>query len=525
MYRFNVNEKYMFCDTILYEKVELNIDSSKLFHLDEFNVIDNKPLIVYSQIRTNEYIAGILDLSKTYGKENNKFLYLCKPDDNRTPPFFISYHIPPNFDKSIQYLYITFKYKHWDYDTPYGIITTNIGRIEELNNLYEYMLYCKSLNQPIQKFTKKTIDEIKKHENIIQEITKIHNLPCRQGHIFTVDSTKSVDYDDAISIKDNVISVYISNVPIILDYLNLWDSFSRRISTIYLPDKKRAMLPNVLTDCICSLKEKENRICIVLDIFYDDKQNIVRNEFSICNAKISRNYDYEQPKLLKHSDYLKIKNLLKVENSYQVVSKLMIYFNKECALKMSHCKKGIFKTLQNNISYPKNYMDYIELFKVNASKYDSYENQVYHSFENKNIECYLQMSSPIRRLVDLLNMYMFSQEYNLNKYSDNAGLFYQKWYNEMDYINKTMRYIRKVQYKCKLISLFEQNKNEIFKGYTFDKIQRSDKKFHYNVYLPDLNIFTSMTIQENLKEYEEHSFKLYMLENSIKNKIKISYIS
>ena len=526
MYRYNVNEEFIFCDTVLYEKVDLTIDSSKLFHLDEFNIIDNKPVIIYSQIRTNEYIAGILDLTRTYGKDNNKYLYLCKPDDKRTPSFLIPYSIPPNFDKSIQYLYVTFKYNNWNNDIPTGLITSNIGRIDVLNNLYEYMLYCKSLNQPIQKFTKKTIEEIKKHENIIQEITALHNIPYRNGHIFTVDSTKSVDYDDAISVHNNVISVYISHVPIILDYLNLWNSFSRRVSTIYLPDKKRSMLPNVLSDCICSLKEKENRICLVLDIFYDDNCNIIENKFSICNAKISRNYSYEQPKLLNHPDFLKIKHILKVDNSYQMVSKLMIYYNKECALKMSHCKKGIFKTLQSNLYFPKNHIDYIELFKINASKYDNYENQNYYSHNNKDYQCYLQITSPIRRLVDLLNIYIFTNEFNINKYKEDAFVFYYKWFNELDYINKTMRYIRKVQSKCKLISLFQTNNNEIFKGFTFDKIERSDKKFHYNVYLPKLNIFTSMTIQDDLKEYNEYSFKLYMFNRSsnIQNKIKISYI-
>lgn len=522
MYRYNVNEEYIFCDTILYEKAHLNIDSSKLFHLDEFNVIDNKHVIVYSQVRTNEYIAGILDLTKTYGKDN-KYLYLCKPDDKRIPFFYIPYNIPPNFDKSIQHLYVTFKYIHWDNDVPYGSLTCTIGRTDLLNNLYEYMLYCKSLNQSIQQFTKKTIETMKKHVNIIEEITKINNLPYRQGHIFTIDSEKSVDFDDAISIHNNTISVYISHVPIILDYLNLWNSFSRRVSTIYLPDKKRSMLPSVLTECICSLKEKQNRICLVLDITYE--KDIINTHFSVCNVKISRNYYYEMPKLLNHPDFIKIKNILKVDTSYQVVSKLMIYFNKECALKMSDCKKGIFKSLNINISYPKTHLDYIELFKLNSSKYDSYEKQIYNSFENKDIHCYLQITSPIRRLVDLLNIYIFTKEYNINKYSENACEFYNKWYNELDYINKTMRYIRKIQSKCKLIFLFETNKNEIFKGYVFDKIERADKKFHYNVYLPQLNIFTSMTIQENLIEYNEYSFKLYMFERETKNKIKISYVS
>ena len=83
-----------------------------------------------------------------------KFLYLCKPDDKRTPFFLVPYAIPPCFDKSIRKLYITFEFKHWDKERPYGTMTQNLGTIDELNHFYEYILYCKSLNISIQQFTK-----------------------------------------------------------------------------------------------------------------------------------------------------------------------------------------------------------------------------------------------------------------------------------------------------------------------------------------------------------------------------------
>ena len=90
--------------------------------------------------------------------------------------------------------------------------------------------------------------------------------------VFTIDSSSSNDYDDAISydFKENKISIYITNVALIIDYLNIWDSFTNRISSIYLPDKKRSMLPNILSECLCSLKEKSNKICYCLNIYYDD---------------------------------------------------------------------------------------------------------------------------------------------------------------------------------------------------------------------------------------------------------------
>jgi exoribonuclease II len=73
------------------------------------------------------------------------------------------------------------------------------------------------------------------------------------------------------------LSIYISNVTIWMDILNLWNSFSQRISTIYLPDKKRPMLPTILSECLCSLQENLTRIAFVMDIFIQNIDKRMRN--------------------------------------------------------------------------------------------------------------------------------------------------------------------------------------------------------------------------------------------------------
>ena len=85
-----------------------------------------------------------------------------------------------------------------------------------------------------------------------------------------------------------------------MDMLNLWESFSKRISTIYLPDKKRPMLPTVLSDGLCSLKENVKRIAFVMDVYIEN--NIIKH-ISFCNAivKVYKNYSYEEPKLLSNN--------------------------------------------------------------------------------------------------------------------------------------------------------------------------------------------------------------------------------
>ena len=272
------------------------------------------------------------------------------------------------------------------------------------------MLYCKSLNHPIQPFTKKSITELKKHKDVIDEISQ---FPIRNGHIFTVDSTKSVDYDDAISIQGNVISVYISCVPILLDHLNLWDSFSKRISTIYLPDKKRSMLPNVLTDSVCSLKQKSYRICLVMDIEYRENK-VYSSKFSLCKALISRNYAFEEDKLLQHNDYISMKQICNVKSSYDLISKLMIDYNNQSALLLKKHETGIYKNISYVYTQPQTLIEHIEKFKQSASHYELFNENAHYS----------QITSPIRRLVDLLNMYLICKYENLYTFTNKANDFY-----------------------------------------------------------------------------------------------------
>jgi exoribonuclease R len=249
--------------------------SDDLFTIDENNNVN----IIHSTIRTYKEIAGVLIVNnnKTYGRKNGKLLYKCVPDDIRLPAFLIPYEMKNvGFSKVFNNLYITFKFKEWNDKHPHATINQTIGPVDVLDNFYEYQLYCKTLNTSIQKFTKDTNQILKDndHNKFIELIMKKHpsiidRTNQSEWSIFSIDPEKSVDFDDAFSIKqlpnfihnnktyDNVfqLSIYISNVPIVLDYLNLWDSLSERISTIYMPDKRIPMLPSYLSEDICSLKK------------------------------------------------------------------------------------------------------------------------------------------------------------------------------------------------------------------------------------------------------------------------------
>jgi hypothetical protein len=89
-----------------------------------------------------------------------------------------------------------------------------------------------------------------------------------------------------------------------------------------------------------------------------------------------------------------------------------------------------------------------------------------------------------------------------------------------------MRHIRKIQLKCKLLDTFIHQEHKVFTGYVFDKLMRSDNKFKYNVYLAEIKMNTSITIQEDLDEYSEQKFKVYVFQNEgeLKKKIRLQIV-
>jgi exoribonuclease R len=559
--------------------IDLNPVESRLFSNDVFEFNKDKTVkLLHSSIRSGPAIPGVLIIAgnKTYGRQHKlnesntykkksdshggKLLYKCIPDDMRLPSFLIPYEIKHlGFSKVIKNLYVTFSFDEWNDKHPRGKLDNVIGSVDVLDNFYEYQLYCKSLNASIQKFQKDTSKALEKktHEAVIDNIKlKYPNIEDRTDkkfwHIITIDPLHSQDFDDGFSIvniEDGIqqLSIYISNVTVWMDLLNLWDSFSQRISTIYLPDKKRPMLPTILSDCLCSLQENVSRIAFVMDIFIKDNE-IINIKYGNCFIKVFKNYCYEEPKLLGDYRYLQIlettiklskkfKYINNVRNSHETVCYLMIFMNYHCATELIKHKTGIFRStiMKRDFVVPDNIPDEVGKFiKIWNSASGQYINGSEISDDINNInnirhdlldmDAYIHITSPIRRLVDLLNMIKFQHALGIIKLSENVEKFYNKWLGDIDYINVTMRSIRKVQCDCTLLDLCHNSPEVMEKeydGYLFDKISRNDGLYQFIVFLPELKLSSRITMRENNNNFDCKKFKLYLFNDEEKFKRKI----
>jgi len=535
------------------EKLSINPVSNKLFSSDIFEINKDKIYILHSSVRCMPSIPGILVLkgNKTYGKIKDKFLYKCIPDDRRFPEFVVPYNVKLGFSKNTDNKYIVFKYNNWNGKHPQGTIVSVLGDVDVLCNFYEYQLYCKSLYASIQEFNKVVSNKLKKKTapEFISSMISKYNLKDRSDEpVYSIDSKETTDYDDAFSIIDlgnnsYKISIYISNVPLWMEELDLWNSFSERISTIYLPDRKRPMMPLALSNCVCSLCEQETRLAFGIDITVKDNEII---GYCLDNSyiKVYKNHVYESKELKQDVNYklmFKVvtdlskdyKYLKKINDSHDMVAYLMILMNYYTSRDMVKYNNGIYRSVSFNKDYkmddtlPDNVNNFLKIWNSSCGQYDLYDERKCH--EMLDLESYIHCTSPIRRLVDLLNMAKLQKNMKMVNYGENFVLFYDKWTSRLEYINTTMRAIRKIQTDCSLLHLCSTDSEVLereYDGYVFDKIIRNDGLFQYIVYLENLKSVSRITSRFDLNNFEKYKFKVFVFheEATLKKKIRLHII-
>ena len=528
MYRYEHN---LIIDTLTNASIESfpNVDTSKLFYRDTF-VLDesNKVVIVSSPVRQATEFPAVLCLrnNRTYGKQGTKHFYKCVPDDKNVPPFLVPYEMKHvGFSKVFANKYVLIRFIEWTELNPKGMLTNVIGDVHLLDNYYEYQLQCKGLAISIQSFTKKT------GQQVIQ--------PSVQSDIaaITIDPQGTKDFDDAFSISSipngkTKVSIHIANVPYWLDTLHLWD-YVTRVSTIYLPNKPKPMLPPKLSEELCSLVQGKSRHVFTMDVILDtDTTTIISTTFYCTQIKVSRNYVYEEADLLQLPEYQQLfaltNKLQPVVDSHELVAFWMGQMNIAVAEKMyTDYGVGIFRraTLTDTVVLPtavKNWKNAVCEYVTNDAT------TIRHDL--LGVDKYLHITSPIRRIVDLINMTLFLSKSGV-PLTDNAAQFCCHWMEKLDYINEKMRAIRKVQTQCSLLAMSslyvgESSIKEQLEcdAYFFDKKAINECTNTFNVYLKSLNLMyklktTDLTVQNG--DTRRVRLLVFSDEDNLKRKIRL----
>jgi exoribonuclease R len=537
--------QWSFISKLTNEEVLLDLSPIKfnMFHNDNF-IYDysQDPIIINSPMRNKIKVAGVLVLenNKSFGRNNkNKPFYKCIPDDKHLPPFLIPYKPTIEFSKVLKNKFVIFIFDKWERQHPQGNLSEIIGDVDNMDSFFEYKIVSNNLNYSLTPFLKRTrelfIHDETEYINTILNNTHF-NIQDRRyiDNIFSIDPSNSIDFDDAFSIdiKDNrtYISIYIANVYVWLETFKLWPFLTERVSTIYLPDKKIPMLPPILSDFLCSLQQQHDRFAFALDLVFDSSNNLIEKSFQTVLINVSTNFIYESKSLLSKLYYIALYDFTKTQDrciidSHDVVAYWMIQMNTICGQELANRHTGIFRQavykhqpqILNNMTQQEKRV--IENWNNVSSQYTLYTPNIKH--EIMNTDNYVHITSPIRRIVDVVNQTLF--------YENTSQDFLNKWLYNIDCINRNTKAIRKIQTECDILYRCISNPELLLYnhvGTLFDKTQPSIGNFVYMIYLEKLNLLSRLKTNVEFDNFSKQNIRIFLFidQDSLKKKIRLQII-
>ena len=290
---------------------------------------------------------------------------------------------------------------------------------------------------------------------------------------------------------------------------------------------KRPMIPTVIGEQLCSLDESKRRFGFVIDFIVKKNKNQWEISTEVlptlhqCLISVSKNYVYEESSLVKDDKYLLLakvtKNLDKqVSDSHDFVAQM---------LKQKHI--GIFRTVQSKLSNPSHIDNNTELpmfvkmlEQQMSGSYRMFEQDKDYSHKTLGFSEYVHFTSPIRRMVDLLNQLSWIlfviKPIHIRK---DVLTFYDRMVNNIEYINDQMKKIRRVQSECEILHKTIHEPELMEKVY--DGIIVSSTETKSTLYIEDLKWLTYIPFQDHYTKFSHIQCKLYIFEKEEQMKKKI----
>lgn len=255
---------------------------------------DDKPdtgTVVRVLERHRSRIVGTL----TKGRE---LLYVI-PDDPRMPN---DIYVPPAKDTGRPARVgdkVVVELKEWEsrHSNPEGIIIEVLGPptaegVDMLGVLRQYDL-------PL-KFPPNVLQEVSRYGTEVTEQDRKGRTDCRHQNVITIDPADARDFDDAFCLQrtdKNLWQLWI-HIADVSHYVNAGSELDKealkRGNSTYLVDRVVPMLPEALSNELCSLKPKVDRLSKCVEFLIDNEGRIMRSRFYSGVIHSKRRYSYEQ---------------------------------------------------------------------------------------------------------------------------------------------------------------------------------------------------------------------------------------
>tara|TARA_B000000532_G_scaffold244230_1_gene243256 strand:- start:158 stop:2284 length:2127 start_codon:yes stop_codon:yes gene_type:complete len=238
--------------------------------------------------RKRDTFVGLLEVSKGFG--------FVIPDTSISFDIFIP---KTQINPLVIGKKVLIKVINWDktQKNPVGKIIKVIGNPKEHNTEIESILYKYNLNP---KFPKHLEKEAEKIPLKIPNSEIANRVDFRNTTTFTIDPIDAKDFDDALSIKklnngNWEVGIHIADVSYYVKEKSIIDvEASLRSTSVYLVDRVVPMLPEILSNEICSLKSGVDRLCYSVIIEINEKSEILSHQIKKTIIHSDKRFTYEE---------------------------------------------------------------------------------------------------------------------------------------------------------------------------------------------------------------------------------------
>lgn len=241
-------------------------------HLQTALPKDRVKVLLYPKISSLQQTGDVVEILErakmsfvgTLEKDND--VYYLIPQDNR---IYVDIRIPAvgvpsNADKMKALVRIV----KWDDPTksPEGEVIEVIGPAGDNETEIRAIVLDKGLQMELPEAIEREAHEIKKDAPALLAVEIPKRRDIRNTITFTIDPADAKDFDDALSVEtlpsgEIEIGIHIADVSAyVKPHMAIDEEARNRATSIYLVDRVIPMLPEVLSNDLCSLNEKEDKL-------------------------------------------------------------------------------------------------------------------------------------------------------------------------------------------------------------------------------------------------------------------------
>lgn len=333
---------------------------------------------------------------------------------------------------------------HLNFHPVRGNLNRILGPCGDKNAEAEALLwhYCLSYQKPYKNIFVPNVSDYDERVDLASWFT------------VNIDPEGCEDIDDCISYslegERHYFAVTIADVSEQIDWNSSYTSYAYEIGqSFYSNNKVRSMFPKEIEKEV-SLTPGEAKLGLSLIFEWDfNEKKILSSRFqkSIIYNKVSLSYEksmkYDKPEFVRIREFL-IQLCEGVNDSHAWIEKLMIMYNIEAAKLLQNHRVGIFRKQKNKElnRYDNTLINCCPFLAIEAAEYCGYSEDLHHSILKVN--AYTQVTSPIRRYVDLINQKILKLVLKLQDSSkvndiENLQVFKELDYAHFNRINKQVK--------------------------------------------------------------------------------------